>query len=51
MVDIPVTDPDDDIIRRIEAMAKTKGVTPNDSALEAIAAYVNSEKPESKSPR
>lgn len=46
MVDIPVTDLDDDVILRLEAMAKAKGVTPNDIVLEAIATYVNSDEKE-----
>ncbi|MEI9805324.1 MAG: hypothetical protein WDN48_13950 [Pseudolabrys sp.] len=50
MVDILVTDLDERIISRIEAMAKARGLTPNDIALEAVVAYVKSEKQELKSP-
>lgn len=49
MVDLPITDLDDDVIRSVEAMAKARGVEPNDIYLEAIAAYLNSEEREAKS--
>ena len=46
MADILIRNLDDDIARRLKEKAKTKGVSVNETAREAIAAYVKPSKEE-----